>query len=68
MTSLSTHYDNLQVARNASPEVIKAAYRSLSQKHHPDRHPPERREDCDRVMRILNAAYETALEYAAWRG
>lgn len=59
MTSFITHYDNLQVARNASPEVIKAAYRSLSQKHHPDRHPPERREDCDRVMRILNAAYET---------
>ena len=27
-----THYDNLQVARNASPEVIKAAYRGLSQR------------------------------------
>ena len=59
MTRLITHYDNLQVARNASPEVIKAAYRSLSQKHHPDRQLPEQREHSDRVMRILNAAYET---------
>jgi hypothetical protein len=59
MTKLVTHYDNLQVARNASPEVIKAAYRSLSQKHHPDRNPPQQRADCERVMRILNAAYET---------
>lgn len=33
------HYDTLEVSRVASPEVIRAAYRSLMQRHHPDRHP-----------------------------
>ena len=31
------HYDVLQVSRNASPEVIRAAYRSLSGRFHPDK-------------------------------
>ena len=30
-------YENLQVHPDASPEVIKAAYKSLSTKYHPDR-------------------------------
>jgi hypothetical protein len=55
---LKTHYDNLQIARNASPEVVRAAYRGLSQKWHPDRNPPEKREECERIMKIINAAYE----------
>ena len=59
---LRTHYDNLQVLRNASPEVIKAAYRTLSQKHHPDRNPPDKREECERIMKILNVAYETLID------
>jgi len=50
-----THYDNLQVARTASPEVIKAAYRSLSAKYHPDRNPGD--DQCARIMAILNEAY-----------
>lgn len=33
-----THYDNLKVTRDAPPEVIRAAYRSLCHKFHPDRH------------------------------
>ena len=32
-----THYDILEVSPHASPEVIKAAYRSLMQRYHPDR-------------------------------
>lgn len=43
--------------RNAPPEVIRAAYRSLSQKYHPDRNPSD--PNAERIMLILNAAYET---------
>lgn len=35
--SLKEAYRTLQVAEDACPEVIKAAYRALVMKHHPDR-------------------------------
>jgi hypothetical protein len=55
MKKVRTHYDNLKVARNAPPEIIRAAYKTLSQKHHPDRNgnSPE----SQRVMKIINASY-----------
>ncbi len=31
------HYDTLEVSPKASPEVIRAAYKSLMQHHHPDK-------------------------------
>ena len=34
-----THYETLEVTFNASPEVIRAAFKSLTQKYHPDRNP-----------------------------
>jgi hypothetical protein len=33
------HYQVLEVAENASPEVVKAAYKSLMQRFHPDKNP-----------------------------
>lgn len=56
MAQVRTHYDNLQVARNASPEVIRAAYKGLSQRFHPDRNPQDRAR-CEHVMKLINAAY-----------
>lgn len=56
MARIHTHYDNLKVARNAPPEVIRAAYKSLSQKYHPDRNPNN--PDAVRIIKIINAAYE----------
>jgi len=53
---MHTHYDNLKVSRDAPPEVIRAAYKSLSQKYHPDRHADS--EQANRIMRLLNVAYE----------
>lgn len=49
-----THYDNLKVSREAPPEVIRAAYRALSQKYHPDLN---KSTDAHRVMQILNDAW-----------
>ena len=34
-----SHYDILEVSHTASPEVIRAAYRSLMQRYHPDKNP-----------------------------
>lgn len=55
--NLRTHYDNLQVSRTASAEVIRAAYRTLAQRWHPDRNPQDRAR-AEWVTRIINAAYE----------
>lgn len=71
MDTIKTHYDNLQVARNASPEVIRAAYKGLTQRYHPDRH-PEDRARYERVMKIVNEAFEVLsdpskrAEHDAW--
>lgn len=61
MKSTVTHYDNLRVARNASPEIIKAAYRILCQQNHPDKNPAEQ-EKFERRMKIINHAYETLMD------
>ena len=37
MNSFQDHYAVLGVAPTADPEVIRAAYRVLAQRHHPDR-------------------------------
>ena len=39
MRRVKTYYDNLKVARDAPDEVIRAAYRTLTQKYHPDKMP-----------------------------
>lgn len=57
MAKVYSHYENLKVARNAPPEVIRAAYQTLSQKYHPDRNPGDA--EAARVMTVINAAYET---------
>lgn len=55
MKNIRTHYDNLKVARNAPPEVIRAAYKTLSQKYHPDRNGNSA--ESQRVMKIINDSY-----------
>lgn len=60
MTVQHTHYDNLKVARNAPPEVIRAAYKSLAQKYHPDKyHDPV---EAERIIKIINGAYEVLMD------
>ena len=43
------------VARNAAPEVISAAFRTLSHKYHPDRNGGDAK--CADIMRMVNRAY-----------
>lgn len=55
MARLRNHYDNLQVTRTASTEVIRASYRVLSQKYHPDKHGTNH--SSEHRMKIINQAY-----------
>jgi len=52
---IHSHYDNLKVSRDAPQEVIRAAYKTLCQKYHPDRRIDD--PDAERVMKIINASY-----------
>ena len=53
---IRTHYDNLKVAPDAPIEAIRAAYRLLCKKYHPDqnRHNP----DAHRIMSLVNRSYQ----------
>ena len=56
---MRTHYNNLRVPENADNEKIKAAYKQLVQKWHPDKHPEgiEKRK-AERVFSIITSAYD----------
>jgi curved DNA-binding protein CbpA len=54
MDQTHTHYERLKVARNAPPEVIRAAYKALSQRYHPDKNDHA---EAAEIMRELNEAY-----------
>jgi hypothetical protein len=55
MAKIHTHYDNLKVSRHAPQEVIRAAYKALSQKYHPDKNQGDER--AAKIMAIVNTAY-----------
>jgi len=54
--TIRTHYENLQVTENASSEVIRGAYRYLSQRWHPDKN-PDNKAEAERITKIINEAY-----------
>ena len=51
------HYESLQVSRQAEPEVIDKAYRTLSMKYHPDRVDESGREAAAARFRRISEAY-----------
>lgn len=52
---MKDHYEVLGVARSTPPEVIKAAWRALAQKYHPDRN---KEPHATGVLKSINVAYE----------
>lgn len=53
----TTYYDCLQVQERADLAVIKASYKALAQRYHPDRNPEDLKE-AERQFRIITEAYE----------
>ncbi|HEU4460895.1 MAG TPA: J domain-containing protein [Methylibium sp.] len=65
-TKIATYYGRLKVAQDAPPEVIRAAYKVLVQKYHPDRHQGSLRHEI--VLTALNKAQEVLLDPARRAG
>ncbi len=57
---IAHYYGRLKVATDAPPEVIRAAYKALVQKYHPDRHQGSVRHEI--VLAALNKAQEVLLD------
>lgn len=51
-------HEVLGVPRGATPETVRAAYRALAKKHHPDVAPPSERPAAEARMRQIQRAYD----------
>ncbi len=70
MKILHTHYDNLKVARDAPPDIIRAAYKTLCKKFHPDHH--QNNPTTTKTFQLISVAYHVLYdptlrkEHDAW--
>lgn len=51
------YYEILGVSKNASQKEIEEAYRRLAIQYHPDRHPPEKKEEMREKFKEISEAY-----------
>ena len=51
------YYEILGVPKDAAPQQIKKAYRSLALKFHPDRVPPEEKAEAEQRFKEISEAY-----------
>ncbi|MFK7741703.1 MAG: DnaJ domain-containing protein [Planctomycetota bacterium] len=58
MTSFQDYYQTLGVARDASADDIKRAYRKLAKEWHPDRHPEDERDEVEKKFKGIAEAHE----------
>ena len=56
MAEKRDYYEVLGVAKDASPEEIKKAYRKITKENHPDLHPGDKA--CEERFMEANEAYE----------
>ena len=53
------YYEILEVDRNASPEIIEKAYKTLAKKYHPDLQDDIHKREAEETFKIINEAYQT---------
>ena len=51
------YYDWLEISRNASPEVVEKAYKTLVKKYHPDLQEGENKQQAEEIIKKINEAY-----------
>ncbi|KAL6848584.1 hypothetical protein ACP4OV_021610 [Aristida adscensionis] len=56
------YHEILHVARDASSQGVRAAYRSLARQWHPDKHPPASRPEAEARFKAIAGAYEALLD------
>lgn len=56
---MKNYYDELEVNKNASPEVINKAYRVLAKKYHPDMADSSQKQAAEAKFKKISEAYET---------
>lgn len=53
------YYKILQIDKNASPEIVEKAYKTLVKMYHPDLQDNKMKQECEKKIKLLNEAYET---------
>ena len=52
------YYDILEISKNASPEIIEKAYKTLVKKYHPDLQIAEEKNKYEKKIKKINEAYD----------
>lgn len=56
---MKNYYDELEINKNASQEVIEKVYKVLAKKYHPDMNQDENKEIAEEKFKRISEAYET---------
>lgn len=55
---MMNYYDELEVSKNASKEVIEKVYKVLAKKYHPDMNQGDAKQDAEEKFKKISEAYE----------
>ena len=59
----NNYYDILEVSKNASPEIIEKAYKTLVKKYHPDLQKGENKNKYEEKIKKINEAYDILSDF-----